>query len=175
MKLPKCVIEFLYRQMMQRVAQKRAPDVLIGGAEDAYMRRWHVIPRNKWFNIYLHNVLKSDDDRALHDHPWINMSIIMKGGYIEMLPTRMTLENGDSETDYQITYGKFREPGTVLLRGPKTAHRLVVGYDPVIWTLFITGPKTREWGFWCPQGWKSWKKFTAYETGDRYSRGPGCD
>ena len=61
----------------------RAPDFIIGGAEDAYMLRWWVIPRNRWFNIYLHKILRDDDPRALHDHPWWNISIVLKGGYLE--------------------------------------------------------------------------------------------
>ena len=35
-----------------------------------YLSRWHIIPRNRYFNIYLHKFVGSDDDRALHDHPW---------------------------------------------------------------------------------------------------------
>lgn len=26
---------------------------------------------------------RSDDDRALHDHPWVNMSILLEGTYTE--------------------------------------------------------------------------------------------
>ena len=32
-------------------------------------------------NIYLHTIWCSDDDRALHDHPWPRCSIIVDGGY----------------------------------------------------------------------------------------------
>ena len=45
----------------------RAPDFVIGAD---YLRRWWVIPRNDSQNVYLHDIRKSDDDRALHDHPW---------------------------------------------------------------------------------------------------------
>lgn len=62
---------------------RRAPDFVIGGAERPYLLRWFVIPRNKVFNVYLHQFLRSDDDRALHDHPWVNLSILLRGGYIE--------------------------------------------------------------------------------------------
>src|ERR1700756_4330698 len=63
----------------------RAPDfVIISAAGDLYLRRWHVIPRNRWFNIYLHHFLRSDDDRALHDHPWWNCSILLRGRYVEV-------------------------------------------------------------------------------------------
>jgi hypothetical protein len=50
------------------------------------MERWHIIPRNRLFNIYLHHFLKSDYDRALHDHPWASLSIILKGEYTEHTP-----------------------------------------------------------------------------------------
>ena len=50
---------------------RRPADFVIGGAERPYLRRWWVIPRNRLFNVYLHQFLRSDDDRALHDHPWL--------------------------------------------------------------------------------------------------------
>jgi hypothetical protein len=59
------------------------PDFIIGGTENPYLLRWWVIPRNRWFNIYPHHMLRDDDPRALHDHPWWNVSIVLKGGYME--------------------------------------------------------------------------------------------
>lgn len=47
----------------------RAPDFYIGGNANPYLLRWWVIPRNRFFNVYLHKFLRDDDDRALHDHP----------------------------------------------------------------------------------------------------------
>ena len=49
---------------------------------------------------------------------------------------------------------------------------------PPAWSLFITGPVTREWGFHCPQGWRHWKDFTSYrEVGEdgRGCIGRGCE
>lgn len=43
-------------------------DFTIGGHERPYLLRWFIIPRNRFFNIYLHKFLRSDDDRALLDH-----------------------------------------------------------------------------------------------------------
>ena len=60
---------------------RRAPDFQIGGSVNPYCNRWWVIPRNRWFNIYLHEFVRDDDDRALHDHPWWNISIVLRGGY----------------------------------------------------------------------------------------------
>ena len=51
----------------------RAPDEVIG---TNYLERWHLIPRNRFFNVYLHKFSGPDSCRELHDHPWWNLSII---------------------------------------------------------------------------------------------------
>ena len=61
----------------------RPPDFIVGSETDPYLRRWHLLPRNRLFNVYLHNFCRSDDDRALHDHPWVNMSVLLSGSYME--------------------------------------------------------------------------------------------
>jgi hypothetical protein len=140
----------------------RKYDLAIGGEDNPYLLRWYVIPRNRWFNIYLHNIVRSDEDRALHDHPWWNCSILLRGGYVEVVPTRgATLDV------------KCRRAGSVVFRRACAAHRLVVFADPNVWSLFVTGPKLRNWGFWCPQGWVPWQVFTAGEKGELIGRGCG--
>jgi hypothetical protein len=132
----------------------RRPDFVIGPPDDPYMRRWWVIPRNRWFNIYLHQMLHDDDDRALHDHPWWNVSVILRGGYLEII--RDVWEGrAVGVRHYQ------RKPGHLVVRSPLLAHRLVLnGEKAESWSLFVTGPRLREWGFWCPQGWRVWTEFT---------------
>mgnify|MGYP000066528385 CR=1 FL=1 len=53
-----------------------------------------------------------------------------------------------------------------------SAHRIELVAGPV-WTLFLTGPFRREWGFHCPQGWRHWRDFTSGANGERV--GKGCD
>lgn len=144
---------------------RREPDFVIGPKDDPYLRRWWVIPRNRWFNIYLHEIRHSDDDRALHDHPWANLSIILKGAYYEHTPCGLCGEPACSQTVV-----KYRTAGSVVLRCPKAAHRLVVTRPT--WTLFVTGPRVREWGFWCRRGWVLWTDFVAKD--DHGSIGKGC-
>ena len=132
----------------------RPPDFVIG---DDYLRRWWVIPRNHYFNIYLHNIRHSDDDRALHDHPWWNLSILLKGGYLEVL------------TDSRIR----RKRGTFIFRHPHVLHRLEVRDHEHAWTLFITGPAVRTWGFFCPQGWIPWRDFVDPDNPGQQGRGCG--
>lgn len=128
----------------------------------AYMLRWWRIARNAYFNIYFHIVLRGDDDRALHDHPWWNFSIVLDGGYWEH-----TISEGGVHR--KIWYG----PGSVRFRRAGTfAHRLELkcdrdGFgDPCgelpVKTIFITGPVLRRWGFHHPDQWVDaydWDKF----------------
>lgn len=136
----------------------RTPDFIIGGIDAPYLRRWWVIPRNKRFNIYLHQFLRSDDDRALHDHPWWNVSIVLRGSYLEHIQGQMP---------------RHRGVGAIVFRLATLAHRVELIGDRPAWTLFITGPVVREWGFHCPQGWRHWREFT--DARDKGAIGRGCD
>jgi hypothetical protein len=72
------------RNYLLNWAKSRNPDFVIGGNERPYLLRWWVIPRNPVFNVYLHCFLRSDDDRALHTHPWLfNVSWLLLGKYRE--------------------------------------------------------------------------------------------
>tara|TARA_R110000782_G_scaffold167129_9_gene259330 strand:- start:73365 stop:73880 length:516 start_codon:yes stop_codon:yes gene_type:complete len=132
---------------------QRDPDFIIG---DNYLRRWWIMPRNTFANVYLHEVRKSDDDRALHDHPWANSSYILSGGYIEHTPTGVFV----------------RRAGDFIERQAEDLHRLEVMPGASCISLFCTGPKVREWGFQCPKGWVHWQDFTS--PADSSKTGKGC-
>lgn len=152
------MINRFIKRWAEKLMASREPDFVIGPDRDPpYIRRWWVIPRNKWFNIYLHEVQQDDDDRALHDHPWYNMSYIVEGGYNEITPTK--------------TFWPLHQGG-IRFRKPTAAHRLELLNGRTI-TLFLTGPRVREWGFHCPQGWVHWKQFTTSTNGES-KIGRGC-
>lgn len=117
-----------------------------------YLERWHLIPRNRFLNIYLHKFSGSDDDRALHDHPWPSVSFLLKG---ELREFYRVGERGKFKLNANRTIKRFRP----VFRSARHAHRLDLIGDTA-WTLFITGPKLREWGFLCPNGWKHWTKMS---------------
>lgn len=151
--------------------QSRAPDVVIGGSDNPYMLRWWVWKRNKWLNLYLHRVLRSDDDRALHDHPWINMSYIVEGGYNEVTPTGTT-ERRQGAFKFRLPTAQHR---LALLLDTKKEYYGWSGEVPLpAWsakpctTLFLTGPRVRTWGFQCPKGWVKWFEFTKKDEGGAY-------
>lgn len=136
------------------------PHYIIGGAANPYMLRWYLIPRNTWFNIYLHKFLRSDDDRALHDHPWRSLSIILRGGYYELK------DNGTPHGTMRW-YGR----GSFIMREATYRHRIILDGETYPWTLFITGRKVRDWGFWCPKGFVRWQEFTAPHNSGEIGRG----
>jgi hypothetical protein len=151
----------------------RSPDVVIGGSEDPYLLRWWVWPRNKFCNLYLHHMLRSDDDRALHDHPWVNVSYIVDGEYNEV-----TFDGEVSPpwffNDLPVQKRTLRKQGTFKFRLPTAAHRLELIDDNSCTTLFLTGPNVRTWGFQCTKGWVPWQIFTKKDDkGAFISRGCG--
>lgn len=175
----------------------RQPDFTIQSPTNGpYMHRWYVTPWRhysdlkpgegpwwqrliKWMRlpaVYIHRFVRSDDDRALHDHPWSNCSIVLDGLYIEH-----RILAGGVQTRTQ------RGPGDVVFRMAKTAHRVelptavelgvrddaVEVLQPI--TLFITGFKTRTWGFHCPNGWRRYTDFLDLGKSGQNKMGRGCD
>lgn len=153
---------------------KRKPDFIVGGHDNPYLLRWWIIPRNRFFNIYLHKFLRDDDDRALHCHPWWSISIIIKGGYLEHLQGRGL----ERKWRYCPRWSIIFRPAThrhriELLRDIRGGGNRPVRLVPT-WTIFITGRRVREWGFWC-EGYRfiPWQDFTS--PGDSGTTGKGCD
>lgn len=131
----------------------KKPDFIIG---QNYLRRWWIVPRNAGCNVYLHEILHSDDDRALHDHPWSNTSYVLDGSYEEHTPDGIFI----------------RTIGDIISRDAEASHRLVIPEGGRAVTLFFTGPVVRDWGFHCPNGWVHWKDFV--DVNDHGSIGRGC-
>jgi len=156
---------------------KRKPDVVIGSEDNPYMERWHLIPRNGIFDIYLHKISRSDDDRALHDHRADNISFILSGQYTEILAPRIGEE---WDVIFPNTYKRKRF--SLIFRKAEQPHRLVLESDPSltqfpqeekpVWTLWIKFGDRRDWGFWpiAEDGrtftWMDWKSYLT-KFGDR--------
>jgi len=118
----------------------REPDAKI---HDDYLWRWYLIPRNRWFNVYLHKFNEPDPGRDYHDHPWWNISIVLKGWYLEKRRGEPGLHG--------VRLFRFRRA--------TDAHRIDVISHVGCVTLFITGPNRRTWGFWTLDGWQDWRTY----------------
>ena len=124
-----------------------------------YMRRWHLIPRNPWFNVYLHNIMGSDYAKDPHDHPWAWFaSIVLRGAYVEEIYRKR-------DRGVRLDRIPVRKAGRAYVAGRGHLHRVRVLRSPV-WTLFITGHAIKEWGFHTSKGWV--RK-------DQYLHGRGSD
>ncbi len=135
------------------------PHQVIGHVADPYLLRWYIIPRNPLLNVYLHKFLRDDDDRALHDHPWWFVSLILKGGYLEVT------ENPKLMMSCRTSLFDVRSPfwsRCLAYRPAEWRHRVALPHGqnaagdvdttaPRVpcWTLIITGRRSRTWGFWC--------------------------
>lgn len=182
MRLPLCAVNGIWQSVKHHA--ERVPDEIIGhnarwratrpdGAPVTrpFLLRWYVHPKNHVTNTYLHQFIRDDEDRALHDHPWFNLSILLGGQYIE-----------HTVSDGGVHERRIYRAGAIKLRSPWSAHRVELTADgshgPLMngtpehapklpgwvtysdrgpsWSLFVTGPKQHEWGFHCPQaGWRS--------------------
>ena len=114
-----------------------------------YLDRYHLVeaPTRQ---VRLHHWRTGDDQRAPHDHPWVNTTLVLEGRLVEHTATGAT-ELG---------------PGDTRTRAAREAHRIeLVSADA--WTLFVTGPIERRWGFHTPTGWVHWAQWPhagRYET-----------
>lgn len=146
MRLPIWIIRPVRRLVLSYI-ERRNPDFVIGNPADSYMDRWHIL-RTPFFRLYLHVIKRSDDDRALHDHPSWNLSVLLSGSY-----TEITSHDGSVYLD--------RTAGDVVFRPAVKPHRLVVSDAHGAVTLWFRGPKIREWGFWPDMGhrWVPWFEF----------------
>lgn len=175
LRLPLWLCGAVHNRLRATTSHKRKPDFVVGNPVSPYLRRWYVIPRNRFLNIYYHEFLRSDEDRALHDHPWASMSVILSGGYVEVMPEN----DGDSDVARAVVHRRvFRFTGQVSMRGPRALHRVELhghqfGCPAPAYTLFITGPKVRDWGFLCLNGWVPWQHFTKKD--GKGEVGPGCE
>jgi hypothetical protein len=106
----------------------------LGLAECPYVYRWMV----EWEglgSLRIHHFLSSDDPRALHDHPWWFVTIPFWGGYEDV---------GQNRTEIVGLGGG----GRLLAYRPALHRHTVRLISNTVWTFLITGPETRQWGFW---------------------------
>lgn len=179
------------------------PDFTIVDSGSPYLSRWHLTPwgylrdlerpgkfltllrdgTRDWPSIRLHKTLRSDNARALHDHPWASVSFILRGSCREITPDPNGLfrwrgrcrMRGWTEADPEYSVGLqqsdpgtpnlyppitrlIRNPGSWVRRHADTPHRLEI-LDRPCWSLFFTGLHRREWGFHTGTGWVHWEDF----------------
>jgi hypothetical protein len=196
------IAKTLFKNLALPVALQRKPDQVIGEPDRPYLHRWYLTPwrnayqdiaeqdRTPWQrfvsclpNVYLHCIMRSDDDRALHDHPWHWGSLLLAGSYVEvshepLVVGRLHLRGAEAMTvevgPQHLTLSRRYSAGALRFNRASFAHRLVINDRNFAWTLLFAGPRFRHWGFHCPAGWVHWRKFTDPATNGS-TVGKGCE
>lgn len=122
-----------------------------------FLKRWRLV-QTPWFSIFLHRMQVPDPGIDLHDHPWAFKSLVLVGGYVERW----------ADTRRPWSQSK-RHRGRWSLGGIRLdqSHSIdTLDRDPT-WTLVITGPTRRRWGFLAGDaGWQDWER--EYDYARRY-------
>ena len=140
-------------KLLDRLGRKRI--VMDRVENEPYLERYYLFLRERErfpFNVFLHKFLKSDPD-DVHDHPWPYATFILKGGYWEWIPHFDTV--GRKTGEYQV----WRGPGHFRVSKANSFHRIELDPDITAWTLFMPGPKQRDWGFLVRNKWVQWEQY----------------
>lgn len=115
-----------------------------------YLVRWSLWLPFGW-SLKLHKIMRPDDDRCPHDHPWWMLRIILFGGYIEKCGS-----------DQRTVFRKPWRPWAfwrIYWCGAEFRHRIIELPKTFSWTLVLCSGKKREWGFYTKRGWLPWQRF----------------
>lgn len=106
------------------------------GKTSPILRRWTLI-ETPLFGLKVHHLVQSDPpERGFHDHPWDFFSLRLRDLYIENILS----------SDGIIR----KECKRISRRQSTTLHRIDVPEGCKCWTLVLTGPRRRKWGFVAP-------------------------
>lgn len=151
---------FTFWQWLSRLVSGKPHLVVRYSDGRPYLRRWYLLPRNRRFNAYLHHIMLSDESTDLHDHPWDSVSILFAGEMKEV---------------YAARFPKWRKVRDIpkwkpQFRTANTGHRLILDEGKSAWTLFLTGSKKRDWGFWTVAEGRFGSHFLKWVHHTQYSR-----
>jgi quercetin dioxygenase-like cupin family protein len=128
---------YLFRWMLGR--KMAVPMIDNGKADGLENATW--VP-SEIENVFLHKFIRSDEEDP-HSHPWGNTTLVVSGNYDEDV---YILEDGK-----RAFIGRFtRNTGDVVVRSPNAIHAIVRTSEDCM-TLFVTGPKEQDWGFYIGQ------------------------
>lgn len=126
-----------------------------------YLKRWRLVPKNRWCNICLHKICSPDTSLYAHDHPWAYFSLVLKGTFKEEISE---FRQADVKVDdrlicdtsparrYRLIAKSFyeRRPFSMTMRKAEYAHIIHALKGWPVWTLVVTGRKVRPWGWYLP-------------------------
>lgn len=187
------MISLLWRLVAKLLARPAIADWLIARAKltpyqhimsadgtEMYMGRWWLFnpysrethkPALWWcpWSFRIHHIMRPDEDRDLHDHPWNARTIILRGWYTEerleratfvdtLTPGRQLLWLPDDEIRKLVTVQ--RNPGDTVRLNHGEYHRIDQVSPGGVITLFITSKWRGDWGFLVNGVKVPWRTYT---------------
>lgn len=155
----------------QRFLEWLRDPIVVGPPDCPIFYRWAIIGggfgrpliKAERYSVKVHHFLPSGDDRDVHDHPWAFWTLVLWGYYDDLMACPEC--DGDGRTllgragvgrvaywcprcdgNRAIVRERMRF-GKLRFRPANHAHRTKAG-PRGCWTLVVTGPKVRTWGFW---------------------------
>lgn len=95
------------------------------------LRRWK-LSFGDWFSIRLHHWVKGDPEHYQHSHPWNFITIVLRGGYLDVGEGRLP--------------DKVHAPA--IRYRPHTWRHSIINVVPHTWSIVITGRVIRSWRYW---------------------------
>lgn len=150
----------LYRRLTLRRADGRV-----------YLNRWS-IGHDRIGSIKLHRMDAPDPGVDLHNHPWFFVSMILWGGYTEL---RANVLDASRFARFAEMWPGASHRGIEVLRRPLSVkamrldecHTITALHRRVSWSLVITGPRRRRWGFFLPAGYMDERDYDATVRAER--------
>lgn len=139
------------------------------GSDAARRRSWW---REMLPSVRLHHIMRADQDRHLHDHPWNARTIILKGWYEEERYVDESAEGGAKRELLARQPNGHRWGADATRRSLRIAgytgrllfgqyHRITQVPRDGVWTLFITWRKRGSWGFDVDGHKVPWREYLA--------------
>lgn len=129
---------------------------------DIYLDRLRIVA-TPLFGVFLHRLGCPDPGEDLHDHPWWFASLILRGGYTELVADAHDAAGFARIADVYPTSKRGIERtwrlGTIHRLHLTECHRIIELRRTPTWTLILTGPRRRSWGFYPPTGFVDFRDY----------------
>lgn len=135
---------------------KFLPSITINVNGKPYLTRYYLFGKDhNWGNVFVHHFHTSDQGLELHSHPWKwGLSFVFSEGYVEERAQKPDVWERIDDV-VQLFARKpvkiekrYIRSGTFNFIRSCDYHRVdLMNEIDGAWTLFITGPRTGEWGF----------------------------
>jgi hypothetical protein len=153
--LPTFLVDYVINKAITTAIRDDTKSTIYGPDGSLYMERYPLVPFNcRWtlgIAVRLHIIFRSDIDKHMHDHPWWNISWLLRGEYFEEVPHGM------------LNVFRHRARGAIVLRRATARHKLHLirerGVEQPVYSLFVTGPWQQGWGFYTERGKVPWRLY----------------